>query len=113
METKQISRICRSVKAAETRGLENGLDEAIHFARLVREIYEEEVDLKHPKQIEVNAVTDNRGLWENLNNTRQCEEKLLRNSVALIKQMVENKEANRIDYVETSLMLADTLTKKG
>ena len=112
-KTKRISRICRSVKAAETRALENGLDEAIHFARLVREIYEGEVDLKNPKQIEVNAVTDNRGLWENLNNTRQCEEKLLRNSVALIKQMVENKEANRIDWVETSLMLADTLTKKG
>ena len=40
---------------------------------MVKEIYEGEVDLKNPKQIEVNAVTDNRGLWENLNNTRQCE----------------------------------------
>ena len=69
--------------------------------------------MKHPMQIEVNALTDNKGLWENLNNTRQCDEKLLRNSVALIKQMVENKEVNKVDWVETTSMLADTLTKKG
>ena len=61
-KTKRISRIWRSVKAAETRALENGLDEAVHFARMVHEIYQGEVDLKNPKQIEVNAVTDNRGL---------------------------------------------------
>ena len=80
---------------------------------MVHEIYEGEVNLKHPKQIQVTALTDNKGLWENLNNTRQCDEKLLRNSVALIKQMVENKEVSRIDWVETSPMLADTLTKRG
>ena len=112
-KTKRISRVCRSVKAAETRALENGLDDAVHFARMVHEIYSGVVDLKHPKQIEVNALTDNKGLFENLNNTRQCEEKLLRNSVALIKQMVENKEVKNIEWVETSEMLADTLTKKG
>ena len=112
-KTKKISRICRSVKGAETRALENGLDEAVHFARMLHEIYEGEVNLKQPKQIEVNALTDNKGLWENLNNTRQCDEKLLRNSIALIKQMVENKEVKRIDWVETDGMLADALTKIG
>ena len=112
-KTKKISRICRSVKAAETRALESGLDEAVHFARMLHEIYEGEVNLKYPKQVEVNALTDNKGLWENLNNTRQCDEKLLRNSIALIKQMVESKEVNRIDWVETNDMLADSLTKIG
>ena len=33
--------------------------------------------------------------------------------MALIKQMLEQKEVNKIDWVETSKMLADTLTKKG
>ena len=112
-KTKKISRICRSVKAAETRALESGLDEAVHFARMLHEIYEGEVNLKYPKQVEGNALTDNKGLWENLNNTRQCDEKLLRNSIALIKQMVESKEVNRIDWVETNDMLADSLTKIG
>ena len=112
-KTKKISRVCRSVKAAETRSLEDGLDEAIHYARMVREIFDGVVDLKNPKQIEVEAVTDNKGLWENLNNTRQCEEKMLRNSIALIKEMLDRNEVKTVQWVETHDMLADALTKKG
>ena len=112
-KTKKISRICRSVKGAETRALENGLDEAVHFARMVREIYDGKVNLKSPKQIDVEAATDNKGLWENLNNTRQCDEKLLRNSIALVKEMMEKSEVKKIEWVETKEMLADTLTKKS
>ena len=112
-KTKKITRICRSVKGAETRALENGLDEAIHFARMVNEIMEGKVNLKHPKQIKVEALTDNKGLWDNINNTRQCDEKLLRNSVALIKEMVELNQVQNIEWVETTKMLADILTKRG
>ena len=101
------------VKGAETRSLETGLDEAIHFARMVKEIYDGKVDLKNPKQVKVEALTDNKGLWENLNNTRQCDEKLLRNSIALMKEMVEKGEVKTIDWVETSKMLADIMTKQG
>jgi len=112
-KTKKISRICRSVKGAETRALENGLDEAVHYARMIKEIYDGRVNLKDPKQIKVEAVTDNKGLWENLNNTRQCEEKLLRNSIALIKEMVDQSQVDKVHWVETGEMLADTLTKTG
>ena len=112
-KTKKITRICRSVKGAETRALESGLDEAVHYARMVHEIYYGETNLKKPKQIAVEAKTDNKSLWENLHNTRQCEEKLLRNSIALIKEMVDCKEVTGIDWVETTGMLADTLTKRG
>ena len=112
-KTKKISRVCRSVKGAETRALENGLDEAIHFARMTKEIYDGVVNLKQPRQVDVEAKTDNQGLWENLNNTRQCDEKMLRNSIALIKEMLEKKEVDTVDWVETDNMLADVLTKKG
>ena len=112
-KTKKISRICRSVKGAETRALENGLDDAIHFARMVREIYDGHINLKDPKQINVEALTDNKGLWDNLHNSRQCDEKMLRNSVALMKEMMDNKEVKKIDWVDTTKMLADILTKRN
>ena len=80
---------------------------------MIREIYDGVVNLKQPRQIEVVALTDNKGLWENLNNTRQCDEKLLRNSVALIKEMKEKKEVKEVEWVETSGMLADVLTKRN
>ena len=93
--------------------MENGLDEAIHFARMISEIYEGKVDLKSPAQIEVEAATDNKSLWENLHNTRQCEEKLLQNSIALIKEMLDRSEVKKVDWVETNEMLADSLTKRS
>ena len=112
-KTKKIARICRSVKGAETRALESGLDEAVSFARMVKEIYSGEVDLRKPKQINVKAFTDNKGLWENLHNSRQCEEKLLRNSVELMKEMMDHSEVREIKWVDTNNMLADILTKKS
>ena len=46
-------------------------------------------------------------------NSRPCEEKLLRNSVALIKEMLEKGEVTTVDWVQTSRMLADILLKNG
>ena len=112
-KTKKITRICRSVKGAETRAMENGLDDSVYFARMFAEIYAGKVNLKKPKQIPVKAMTDNKSLWENLYNTRQCEEKLLRNAIALVKEMLERSEVEVIEWVDTKSMLADTLTKKG
>ena len=38
---------------------------------------------------------------------------MLRNSIALIKEMLEKKEVDTVDWVDTDNMLADVLTKKG
>ena len=35
------------------------------------------------------------------------------NSIALITEMLEKKEVDPVDWVETDNMLADVLTKKG
>ena len=112
-KAKKIGRICRSVKSAETRSLEDGLDEAVNIARIISEVYSGKIDLKHPNQIPVVAKIDNKSLWENLYNTRQCEEKLLRNTVAGIKELMDLGIVKAVDWVPTDLQLADCLTKKG
>ena len=112
-KTKKIGRICRSVKSAETRALEEAIDDGVHLARLITEIYTGEVNLRSPNQIPVNGITDSKSLWESLHNSRQCEEKLLRNSIACLKELFELKMVDDVTWVPTSLQLADCMTKSG
>ena len=111
-KSKKIARVCRSVKAAETRALDDALDEGIHVARVVKEIYEGVIDLKNPAQIPVEAFTDNKSLWESIYNTMQCEERLLRNSIAGLKELVELKLLVDVKWVPTMDQLADCMTKR-
>ena len=112
-KTKKIGRVCRSVKSAETRALEEAVDDAVNVARLVSEIYEGKVNLKCPKQIPVIALTDSKSLWESLHNTRQCEEKLLRNSIAAMKELIDYEMIQDVIWVPTKDQLADSLTKRS
>ena len=112
-KTKKIARVCRSVKAAETRALEDAVDEAVNTARLIKEIYSGKIDLKNPDQLPVEAITDCKSLWESIHNTKQCEEKMLRNSIAGIKELIDLKMVKSITWVPTDKMLADCMTKKG
>ena len=112
-KTKKIARVCRSIKSAETRALEEALDDGINIARLVHEVYSGSVDLKNPKQIPVEAYTDNKSLWESLHNTRQCEEKLLRNSIAGMKELFTLDMITDVSWVPTIQQLADCMTKTG
>ena len=112
-KVKKIPRVCRSVKSAETRALEDGLDDAVHTARLVFETYKGAINLKKPEQIPVIAKTDIKSLWESVHTSRQCEEKLLRNTIAGIKQLMDLNMLDTLDWVSTGDQLADCLTKKG
>ena len=111
-KTKKIPRVCRSVKSAETRSLDDGLDDAIHIARIIKEIYEGKINLKEPSQIPVIAKTDSKSLWESLNNSRQCEEKLLWSTIAGLKELLSLGYVESVDWVSTNWQLADSLTKK-
>ena len=112
-KTKKIGRVCRSVKSAETRALEEAVDDGVNIARLISEVYTGRVNLKEPEQIPVHAFTDSKSLWESLHNTRQCEEKLLRNSIASMKELIDLKMMEDVLWVPTSLQLADCMTKSA
>ena len=58
-------------------------------------------------------MIDSKSLWENIYNTRQCEEKLLRNTIAGIKESMEMGQISAIEWVSTENQLADCMTKKG
>jgi hypothetical protein len=105
--------VCRSAKGAETRALEDALDDGVNTARIIKEVYEGRIDLKNPAQIPVVAYTDSKSLWESLHNSRQCEEKLLRNSISGIKELMEHGEVKKVNWVPTAEQMADCMTKKN
>ena len=82
-------------------GLKNSYVSNHHFICVLKEIYVGSIDLRKPKQIPVFAKTDSKSLWESLNNTRQCEEKLMRSTIAGIKELVDLGYVSSIDWVST------------
>ena len=97
----------------ETRLLEEALDDGVNTARIIKEIYSGDSNLKYSKQIPGTAYTDSKSLWESLHNTRQCEEKILRCSIASMKELMSLDMVTDVQWVTTSKQLADCLTKSG
>ena len=57
--------------------------------------------------------TDSRPLLESIGSSGQVEEKSLRQSVASLKQSLEDKDVARYSWIIGSEIVADALTKQG
>ena len=109
-KSKTIQQVCKSVKTAETRSLEKGLEDAIYIARMIKEIYSGNVT---EDQIEVEAKIDSKTLLDSLNSSKQVDEKGIRHLIAWIKQQMEMKTVAKINWVCSSEQAADVFTKKN
>ena len=77
------------------------------------EVYRGQIDLKSPAQLPVFAFIDSKSLWESLYSSKQCEEKLLCNSIAGMKELIQLRMVNDVSWVPTDKQLADCMTKRG
>jgi hypothetical protein len=109
-KSKTIQQVCKSVKTAETRSLERGMEDSIYIARMIKEIYSENVG---EDQIPVVVKIDSKTLLDSLNSSKQIDEKTIRHLIAWMKQQVEQKTISRIDWVCSSEQHADVFTKKN
>ena len=67
----------------------------------------------HIASVPIIAIVDNKSVEVNLRSTSSVEDKRLRRDLSLIKQMIERKEVEAVQWVEGQYQLADSLTKKG
>ena len=67
-KSKTIQQVCKSVKTAETRSLERGMEDSIYIARMIKEIYTGKVS---SNQIPVEVKIDSKTLLDSLNSTKQ------------------------------------------
>ena len=108
-KSRTIQQVCKSVKSAETRSLEQGMEDSIYTARIIHEVM-----TGKPGYIPVEQKIDSKTLYDSVRSTKPVEEKTMRHVLAWIKQQKEEeKTVTRIDWISNKLMLADILTKKG
>nr|XP_039264060.1 uncharacterized protein LOC120339893 [Styela clava] len=109
-ESKRIRRVVKSSLAAETLALSNGIDTAAFVASLFAEIWNGDIN---DEKLPIELVIDNLSLYEAIKSNKQVQDKRLRVDIAIVKEMIKNKEVSNVYWVEGKLQLADTLTKSG
>ena len=111
-KSKTIQQVCKSVKTAETRSLDSGIEDSIYLTRTVQEIYTGKSG-KNCGQIDILLKIDNKTLIDTLKSTKQIQEKTVRHIIAWIKQQIDERKVKSIDWVCSEDQLADVLTKSG
>ena len=82
-KSKTIQQVCKSVKTAETRSLELGMEDSIYLAKIIHEIY---TGKPNSGQIPVELNIDSKTLLDSIHSTKQVDEKTIRHLVSWIKQ---------------------------
>ena len=100
-----IRKICTSPKAAETRGIMKLLDDGCNMTKQMSILMNMKIPLK--------LFTDSRPLLESIGSTNQIAEKALRQSIAFIKQSLEDEEVINLSWIEGTQIVADVFTKEG
>ena len=80
-KSKTIQQVCKSVKTAETRSLEIGMEDSIYLAKTIHEIY---TGKPNSGQIPIEVKIDSKTLIDSISSTKQVEEKSIRHLVAWI-----------------------------
>ena len=107
-KSKTIQQVCKSVKSAETRSLEQGMEDSIYTSRIIYEIMTGKAG-----HIPVEHKIDSKTLLDSVVSTKPIEEKTMRHVLAWMKQQLEENKVKKVDWIPNQLMLADILTKKG
>jgi len=107
-KSRKIKRIVRSTLAAEALSLGDGLDTGMFIKDMLLEVLGSSI-----ASVPIIAIVDNKSVEVNLRSTSSVEDKRLRRDLSLIKQMIERKEVEAVQWVEGHYQLADALTKKG
>ena len=105
--SKRLKRIARSTIAAEAQALVDGAGESLLLANIFKDIF------KLDNILDIDCYIDSKSLFNNLNSSNlTLEDKTLVIDMAALREMIM-KNGIRINWVKSSCMIADCLTKSG
>lgn len=87
-QTNKIKRVVRSTIAAETLSLQEGLESAAFYKKLLEGI------IGH--QLAVEAYIDNKSVIESINSTKLADDRRLRIDIAAISETVNNEKSTHV-----------------
>ena len=101
----KLKRITRSTLSSETLALSHALDHTLYISSMWQEITG-----TRPRIL---AHTDSCSLFDAIHSDKQSvSEKRLLIEISAIRQMIKNQQIDSVNFVPTSSMVADILTKK-
>ena len=100
-----VRKVCLSAKAAETRSMIKVVDDTLCLSRQISQLLN--------TRVETRMFTDSKPLLESIGSSGQVEEKSLHQSVASLKQNLEDADVDRFSWIPGSEIVADALTKQG
>ena len=108
-KSKTIQKVCHSAKAAETRSMTKMIDNSQFFASQIEQL----LFGKYEKKIPIKLYTDSLPMLESAGSTKQVEERLLRNSIQEMKDMLIEGCIESYSWLDGErAMIADVLTKE-
>ena len=108
-KSRVIIKVCHSAKAAETRSMTALLDNIQFFAGQLEIILFGGRPVKFP----IKVYTDSKPLLETIGSTHKVEEKLLRNCITDMKDVLYSGKINSYSWLDGRDMVADVLTKEA
>ena len=109
-KSNSTKRVVRSTLAAETSALTDCLDCAFCLSSVFGEIL---FRVRSLPTVPIFAFTDNQSLVDNAHSTTMPKEHRLRVDMAIVKEMIDKNELQKLIHVESEDQVADCLTKKG
>nr|XP_034319149.1 uncharacterized protein LOC109620710 [Crassostrea gigas] len=105
-QANKIKRVVRSTIAAEALSLQEGLESALYYRKLLEEICHLDSD-----KVPITAFVDNKSVVEALKSTKMVDDKRLRIDIAAIKEIKNNNVL--VKWIPGKVQLANCLTKRG
>ena len=108
-QSKRIRRVVKSTQAAETLAMVDLVEACMYYKTFLCEI----LHIYDLTRIKVICKTDNSGMHDSSHSSTQILDKRLRIEMAILREMLSNKEITDITWVPNIHQIADALTKRG
>jgi hypothetical protein len=106
-QANKIKRVVCSTIAAEALSLQDGLESALYYRKII-----EDICAVWQGTIPITAFIDNKSVTEALQSTKMVEDKRMRIDIAAICEMKQNNYVE-VKWCPGKVQLANSMTKRG